>query len=323
MNYEAFKSELQEEIQANFLQHIDFMSHIVNKTNETLDALTMRFEGQDDMACTIYPEQMYKNYKNGVSVSDIADGVSVSITANIYPEMPEITPENAEKSISFSLVNIEKNISMLQDCPYKKIHDLAAVPRWHISDNASFLVTGKVMEALRMTKEEIWDIAQRNTESAEYTCKNMADVMREIMKNEGMDEDLMDELFPMAKQPFYIVTNPKCTDGSCAILSDVFMKRTAEQVGNDEIYLLPASRHEMIAVNPDVITDTSGLKDLVMSVNRNPDVLKAADFLSDSVYKYNANTHSISVCDSDGLFHDRSAAKDSVKQNINKGRSRI
>lgn len=322
MNYEEFKSELQEEIQANFLQHIDFMSHVVSKTNETLDALTMKFEGQD-VACTIYPKQMYTDYKNGVSVSDIADGVSASISMNRYPEVPEITPENAEKCISFSLVSMEKNGQMLQDCPYKKVHDMAAIPRWHVSDNASFLVTNEIMQMLRMTKEEILDIARRNTESAEYTCKNMADVMREIMENEGMNAELMAEMFPMVKLPFYIVTNPKCTDGSCAILSDSFMQQTAEQIGNDEVYLLPASRHEMIAVNPNVITDTSELKDLVMSVNRNPDVLKAADFLSDSVYKYNANTHSISVCDSDGLFHDRSTAKNSVKQNINKGRSRI
>lgn len=322
MNYEEFKNELQEEIQTNFLQHIDFMSHIVNKTNETLDALTMHFDGQD-VACTIYPEGMYEEHKKGVPVWCIADNISESISANIYPKMPEITTENAKKSISFSLVNIERNKAMLKDCPYKKIHDLAAVPRWHISDDASFLVTGKVMEALRMTKEEILNIAQRNTESAEYTCRGMDDVMKEVLASEGMDEELMDELFPMAKQPFYIVTNQKCNDGSCAILSDSFMLQTAEQVGNNEIYLLPASRHEMIAVNPDVITDTSELKDLVMSVNSNPDVLQAQDYLSDSIYKYNANTHSISVCDSNGLFHDKSAAKDNLKQNIGKGRTRV
>lgn len=125
MNYEEFKNELQEEIQTNFLQHIDFMSHIVNKTNETLDALTMHFDGQD-VACTIYPEGMYEEHKKGVPVWCIADNISESISANIYPKMPEITTENAKKSISFSLVNIERNKAMLKDCPYKKIHDLAA-----------------------------------------------------------------------------------------------------------------------------------------------------------------------------------------------------
>lgn len=240
MNYEKFKSELQEEIQANFLQHIDFISQTVHKTNETLDALILRFEGQD-IAYTVYPEKMYDDYKSGVPVSDIADYVSASVSMDRYPEMPEITPENAEKCISFSLVNIEKNKQMLQDCPYKKIHDMAAVPRWHVSDNTSFLVTNNLMQLLRMTKEEILDIAQRNTESANYTCRGMNEVMKQFMEDEAMDEELIAEMFLMAEPPFYIITNENCTDGSCAILSDSFMQRTAEQIGNDKIYLLPAA----------------------------------------------------------------------------------
>lgn len=324
MDYDEFKDALQEEIQANFLQHIDFMSHIVNKTNETLDALTLRFEGQD-MACTIYPEHMYGDYKNGVPVSDIAGRVSASVSMHSasYPAMPELTAENAEKCISFSLVNIDKNKQMLKGCPYKEVHDMAAVPRWHISDGASFLVTDRVMQMLRMTKEEILGIAQKNTESAEYFCKGMDDVMREVMAGEGMDEELMAELFPMQEPPFYVITNQNGIDGSCAILSDSFMQQTAGRIGNDEIYLLPASRHEMIVVNPNVVTDTAALKDVVMSVNRNPEALRAEDYLSDSVYKYDAKAHSLSVCDSNGLFHDKAADKDTMKQAISKGRGRI
>lgn len=322
MNYEEFKNELQEEIQANFLQHIDFLSQTINKTNETLDALTLRFEGQD-IASTIYPEKMYEDYKNGISVSEIADGVSVSVSMNKHPKMPEITPENAEKCISFSLINMEKNKHLLEECPYKEIHDMAAIPRWHVSDNTSFLVSNNLISLLRLTKEEILDIAQRNTESAEFICKGMDDVMKDVLSSEGMDDELIAEMFPMKEPPFHIITNPNFTDGSCAILSDSFMQKTAEQIGNDEIYLLPASRHEMIAVNPNVITDTAELKDLVMSVNRNPDVLRTEDFLSDSIYKYNANTHLISVCDGNGLFHDKPTVKDNMKQTANRGRGRI
>lgn len=321
MNYEEFKSVLQEEIQSNFLQHIDFMSQTVNKTNETLDALTMRFDGQD-VACTIYPGRMYDDYKNGVSIAEIADGVSASILMNPYPETPEITPENAEKCISFSLVNIEKNKQMLHDCPYKEVHDMVAVPRWHVSDEASFLVTNKAMQMLQMTKEEILDIAQKNTESAEYSCTGMGDIMREIMADEGISKEFLDDLLPTSEPPFYILTNQNRIDGSCAILSDKFMQQTAEQIGNDELYLLPASRHEIIAVNPDVISDTSELKELVMSVNGNPGIIRPQDYLSDSVYKYNANTHSISVCDNNGLFHDKAIKKDTMKSTISKGRGR-
>lgn len=322
MNYEEFKNELQSEIQSNFMQQIDFISHIVHKTNETLDALTLRLAGQD-VSCTIYPEKMYADYKNGVSISDIADGVSAAVSKNKYPDIPEITPENAEKCISFSLINAEKNKNLLQLCPYHRVHDMAAVPRWHISDQESFLVTDRVMQMLRMTKEEVLDIAQKNTESAEYTCKGINEVMREIMKSNGMDDEFLDEMLPTQQIPFYIITNQSGADGSCAVLSDSFMQQVAGQIGSDEIYMLPSSRHEMIAVNPDGIADTSELKAMVMSVNGNPDIIKKEDFLSDSVYKYNVQTHSISVCDSNGLFHDRTAGMENIKPAISKGRSRV
>lgn len=322
MNYDEFKNELQEEIQSNFLQHIDFISDTVTKTNMTLDALTMRFEGQD-IACTIYPEQMYDDYKNGVSISNIANGVSMSVSEHLdrRPEMPELTPENAKNSISFSLINIEKNKEMLKNCPYKELHDMAAVPRWHMSD-ASFLVNNSLIQQLRMTKEEILEIAQRNTESAEYSCTGMDDIMREIAAEQGISEEFLDELFPTPEPPFHLITNKNRYDGSCAMLSDSFMQRAAEQMGCDEIYLLPASRHEIITVNPDVVTDTTELKDLVMSVNGNSNLVRTEDFLSDSIYKYNAKSHSISVCDNNGLFHDKTVGKDTEKQSINKGRGR-
>lgn len=315
MNYDEFKNVLQEKIQSNFLQQIDFISHIVNRTNETLDALTLRFAGQE-VSSTIYPEQMYADYKNGVSISDIADGVSAAVSKNKYPDIPEITPENAEKSISFSLINAEKNKNLLQNCPYKEIHDMAAVPRWHISDDASFLVNGRVMEQLKMTKEEILDIAQRNTEAASYNCQSMKEAMKEVMMDEGMSEELVSEMLPMPELPFYVLSNKSRTDGSCAILSDRFMQQVTEQTGMDEMYLIPSSRHEMLAVSPEITgsaTDAGALKEMVMSVNGDAGIMRAEDFLSNSVYKYDAKTHSLSMCDSMGIFHDKTAAKNGLK----------
>lgn len=315
MNYEEFKNELQSEIQSNFMQQIDFISHIVHKTNEILDALTLRLAGQD-VSCTIYPEKMYADYKNGVSISDIADGVSAAVSKNKYPDIPEITPENAEKSILFSLINVEKNEQLLQNCPYKEIHDMAAVPRWHISDDASFLVTDRIVQMLRMTKEEVLDIAQKNTEEQSYTCQSMKEAMMEAMTNEGMSEELVSEMLPMPELPFYVISKQNRTDGSCAILSDSFMQQAAEQTGMDEMYLLPSSRHEMLAINPEIMgsaTDAGALKEMVMSVNSDAGIMRAEDFLSNSVYKYDAKTHSLSMCDSMGIFHDKAAARDGLK----------
>lgn len=318
MTYEEFKTNLTEEIQANSEKAIIFTNELITKANEILEGLIMRLEGEM-IAPTVYPQKLYEDYQQGVPLSKIADAVSATLQMET-PEIPALTPKNAEKSISFSLVNKEKNKHLLENCPYKEVHDLVAIPRWHISEEASFIVNNNLMTKMRMTKEEVLDIAQRNTEAGNYICKSMDQVMKEMMLMDGMPEELADEMFPTGQIPFYVISNEKKQDGSCAILSDSFMQKTAEKIGAEELYLLPSSRHEMLAVDSNLADDPVGLKLMVMAVNCDPNVIKAEDYLSDSIYKYNAKTHSLSVCDSKGLFHDKELSKDNIKQTFSRGR---
>lgn len=318
MNYEDFKTSLITEIQANCERAIIFTDEIITKANEVLEGLTMRFEG-DMVAPTIYPQKLYANYQQGVPISKMAEDVSASLLMDV-PEIPKLTLDNAEKSISFSLINKEKNKYLLEGCPYKEIHDMAAIPRWHISDETSFVVNNNIMQKLRLTKEEVLDIAQKNTESADYVCKSINEVLRNTMVEDGMPEEMADEMFPEGQIPFYVLSNGKKLDGSCAVLSDSFMQKVAEKLGAEELYLLPSSRHEMLAASSNVVDDPSELKKMVMSVNADSSVMKAGDYLSDSVYKYNAITRSLSMCDSEGIFHDKRVEKDAPKKSFGKGR---
>lgn len=317
MNYEEFEKALQEEIQARSLRHIEFTNEIVRKTNEQLEGLVLRFEGEA-ISPTIYPRNMYESYKDGLSVQDIVTFISPTLfDKKCYPPLPDLTPKNAEKSITFSLLNKEKNKELLKQCPYKEIHDLAAVPKFHVSQEASFVVNNNVMQYLRMTKEEILDIAQMNTESATYECKRLEDLVKDILAEDGVDRQEMDEILPMKPSPLHVISNPQRIDGSCAILSDSFMQKVAEQIQSDELYLLPSSRHEMLVVDAHGV-DSSFLKATVMEVNSDPTVIYEEDFLSNSIYKYNATTHSITMSDSKGLFHDKESIKND-KPNLSKG----
>lgn len=321
MNYEDFKEELQEELQANFLQHIDFSTAVVKKVNETLEGLTLRFENQNKIAPTIYPERLYEEYKNGTSVEEIVDNISESLfITGDYPELPSLTAENAEKCISFSLINKEKNKELIAECPHKEVYDMVAVPRWYISDEASFIVDNNIMQMLHMTKEEILEVAQRNTELGNYTCKNINEVMKEIMVSDGIEEEFINEVLPMGQVPFYVLSNEKGIDGSCAVLSDSFMQRVSDKLGNDGIFLLPSSRHEMIAVGFDNAIHLEDLKEIVGAVNNDPLLMQKQDYLSGSIYQYNAKTHTLSICDSMGMFHNKECQKESMKQSIGRGR---
>lgn len=316
MNYEEFKEALQKEIQSKSLKHMEFTLQTVTKTNEILEGLAIRFDEQ--IAPTIYPQRLYETYKKGMPVSDIVDFISPTIfDTAYYPPIPEFTLENAEKSISFSLINKDKNKELLKNCPYKEVHDMAAIPKWHITDEASFVVNNNVMQKLRLTKEEVFDIAKKNTEKADYVCTRLDDMVKDILLNDGVDENDIAEIIPMGQSPLHIISNPQRLDGSCAILSDSFMQKTAEQIGADELYLLPSSRHEMLVIDSHV-ADSAHLKSMVMEVNSDPNAISNEDFLSNSIYKYDAKTHNISICDSKGLFHDKEPLSN-TKPNINKG----
>lgn len=319
MTYEEFKNSLTAEIQANCEKAIIFTDEIITKANEVLEGLTMRFEGES-IAPTIYPQKIFEDYQKGVPFSEIVNGISAVLQEEM-PEIPELTVENAEKYISFSLFNKEKNKELLEECPHKEIHDLVAIPRWHISAEASFVVSNNLMQKLRLTKEEVLDIAQKNTESADYICKNINKLLRDMMVEDGMPEELADEMFPENQIPFYVISNEKKIDGSCAVLSDSFMQKVSEKLGAEELYLLPSSRHEMLVANSNDVDDPAELKSMVESVNADSSVMKAGDYLSDSVYKYNAIKHSLSVYDSKGIFHDKGVQKDAPKQAISRGRN--
>ncbi len=253
---------------------------------------------------------------------DISDNVSISIAKAMMeqPEIPELTVENSKKHILFSLVNKEYNKELLALCPHIDVYDMAAIPRWHISAEESFLVDKNIMQALKLTREELLMIAKKNTETANYKCRKMTEVMKEIMLKNGIQQEIVDEIVPVCQTPFYVMTNENYFDGSCVILSNTFLKKVSEQLGAEELYILPSSRHEMLVANPKLPFEPKDLKSMVVEVNSNSLAITKEDFLSNSVYKYNARNFTLSICDDKGLFHDKKTKKGNLKKDSGKGR---
>lgn len=322
MNYESFKEELQEQIQEKFLQHIEFVSKMVDVTNEKVEGMILQFEGNSGMNITLYPKKLYEKYKKGIGIPEMADHFSkeISYALEHQPKMPEITVENAKKCIRFSLVNKEKNKELLDKCPHIDVFDMAALMRWHISDEESFLVDNNIMQKLQMTKEELLMVAKKNTENEKFICKEMTQIMRDLMLSNGIEKEIVNEIIPMQKSPFYVISNENYFEGSSAMLSTTFLQKVANQLGCNELYIIPSSRHEILVANPDLPLDSQALKSIVQEVNSDSQVIKTENFLSNSVYKYNVKNYTFSVCDSKGLFHDKGKKKDNAKKDSGKGR---
>ena len=322
MNYAEFIGELQEQIQSKFLEHIEFVSKMVTLTNETVEGMVLQFEGTNGMDITIYPERLYEKYKDGISISEMADYFSKEISRALknQPAMPEITVENAEKCISFSMVNKERNKGLLDKCPHMDVHDMTALIRWHISDKESFLVDNSILQKLKMTREELLKIAKKNTENQKFICEEMTGLMRDSMLRSGIEKEVVDEVIPMAQTPFYIISNENYFEGSSVMLSNTFLQKVANKLRCDELFIIPSSRHEILVTNPDLPLDSQALKEIVQEVNSDSKVIKTEDFLSNSIYKYNVKNYTLSMCDNKGIFHDKGIKKDNEKKDSGRGR---
>ncbi len=293
MDYEAFKKALQEEIQGYVTRPVNFIETESVGINETLEGLILKLDGEN-AAPIIYPEMLYDDYRAGIPLSMIAASIADTVNKTYeYPAIPELTLENAQNCILFALINKDRNRKLLTTCPFKELLDLAAIPRWY-TNRGSFLVDNDIMQILGMTGEDVLRIAEKNTESEHYICKNIKSMIREAELAAGTDEELLDEMYLARKSPLHILTNQTGIDGSRAVLSDQFLQEVAHCLGTEELCLLPSSRDEMLAADIAVI-DIEWLRYAVMQVNRNPEAVQTRNILSDSVYTYNARTHSLSI----------------------------
>lgn len=94
-----------------------------------------------------------------------------------------------------------------------------------------------------------------------------------------------------AKNLMWILTNKERLNGCTALLYEDEIHKLSEKLECD-LYLLPSSRHEIIAV-PSKIATPEYLTEMVQEVNES--VVDEKDYLSDSVYHYNKTSRTLSL----------------------------
>ena len=286
MEYKDFLDAFIENLKAMLGDTADIKIQPVVKPNEILEGLIIRLQGESEKSVfpTIYPEALYKDFQNGRSMESITQAVinTVRDTTRIV-EKPVINQEEAKKNLYTAVINYEKNTELLKDVPYERFQDLAIIPRWRVGEEASFLVHNSLLPELRLTKEELIEMAQANTDRQEFQVIPLPSIIQSLMGPEYGDDLLMGSAPELS---MYVVTNGRKYDGAVAMTSDKVMKSVREQIGED-IYILPSSRHEIICVKQSECPDTVALAEVVSSVNASS--VSTADYLSDTVYAYDGH----------------------------------
>ena len=166
MEYEVFREELKGRLHDMLGNDVTLEDRQVEKINETKDGVIIRYP-DSNVAPMVYFGPLYSGHLNGESVEEIAYKVALEL-GDIKHNIP-VTDDMMEKGFNPDnlyaiVINADMNEKLLSDLPHRIVEDLAVVPRYRFDENASMIIHNAMCDEMKLTKEEVLDIAISNNE---------------------------------------------------------------------------------------------------------------------------------------------------------------
>lgn len=187
-----------------------------------------------------------------------------------------LTKEKMLETVVYRIMNRDANAELLDKIPHMRIMDLAAAYYCILDQEYGYymgtFISWEYCGYFGIHKEELDAAAGRNTEAGGFITRKFSEIL-------GLPE----EIRPVPDL-MYVMTNQAALYGAAIILYGDYFRSLAEQTGG-ELYILPSSIHELIAV-PATDGDLAGLQDIVKEVNGKEEAISPHEVLSDNVYRY-------------------------------------
>ena len=307
MNFEQFIDAVKNEVREIVGEHYTVSVNCVMKINRERQGLSISGKGTDTFP-SVYLEEFYEDYKSGKPVHDIALEI-IKIVKKRKQDFADFALELRDYKwvkprLRVKLINYRKNEKLLKTVPHERFLDLAVIPYILIScDNglATTRVVYSLLECWGITAEEILKQAKENTlREAPVVVERMSDFILNIMLKEieetadGESEMLLKNLLGSGSSgiEMFILTNETNMNGAFAAFQSDNLWKLAESTGNEALYVLPSSTHEILAV-PAMGMEPDKLQQMVREVNSTQE--SEEDYLSDSVYLYSKEKDQISI----------------------------
>ena len=320
MDYEQFVADYTAQLQLKMEQeNISIQRIETQKVNEMKDSLSIRYP-DSPVAPTIHLQDEYELVLDGYMVEELAERTAEQLKRirSHAPEVPELTPESAKKSLYCVVINAETNEELLKHIPHEKLEDLAVIPRFKVGEDGSFIVKNEMCQHLQMTSEEVLEQAHKNTDRQNFHCTKIEDVIKEIMITQGLPKEYVDEIIETQGMdcPMYVLTNESKVEGAVAIASQPAMEKAFEKVKEDhpemeQMYVLGSSRHELLLIPDSIVGDIEELKAMHKEVQDTE--LSVSDKLTEHVYKYDALSKKLFTADTPKLTERESVVKKVVE----------
>lgn len=282
------------------------INNVTKNNGLKLHGLVVHPDGQN-VSPTIYLEGFFKQYEEGAELDEVMDKIADTITQN--QQTPEEFKNIGETfsnydaikgKIVMTVVNTAKNAELLSQVPHTEKEDLSLIYKVVVETSedgiGSITIRNEHMAQWGVSVEDIHEMAVKNTkEVLPITVQTMTEVMREMFGHDGMPEEMAQVMFddmPLNQQMF-IISNKSKVNGAASMFYEDTLSELADRIGTD-LYILPSSVHEVIAVSTDMGTPET-LANMVQEVNGGQ--VAPEEQLSDHVYKFDAKAKKLSLAD--------------------------
>ena len=232
---------------------------------------------------TVYLEEPYQQYQDGVSLEEILEGIiavyekhahDLQLDMDFFRDFSQVKDRIFHKVISY-----EKNEELLKDVPYFKWHDLAVVFYYEIEKEifgkATILIRNSHLDMWGQPAEEIYRIAR----------KNMKEKMPELlMPMQKVLEEMAGISVGESGMHLYVLTNKERMFGASAMLYSEEIKGLADKLHTD-LLILPSSLHEVLLLPDDHVREYDLYRKMVREVNTTQ--VDPEEILSFNLYRYN------------------------------------
>ncbi len=284
---EQLAKELEEAVTRDYGLPVDAEPKTVLKNNGLEHkGITVHFAGST-VAPTIYIEDAYRDYQNGMTIKNLADKMSETVYQSYQqmPEIPDLSPEAAKQSVTLTLINAKQNEERLKNIPHFLLADeLAAIPRYYLNPEASFIVTNDICGMMELTPDEVLKIGQDNINAQHFEVKSM----REILAG-YMGEEMADMMQPSDMPDFLVLSSSDKLQGSKALLSKEALNEVHEKLG--DYVVIPSSIHEVLCLPISDDMEPETFRNMVREVNTAE--VSPEERLSNNIFMYNGHKLSL------------------------------
>lgn len=268
----------------------------VDKNNGvSLDALLIKKNGLN-LSPTIYLNSYYEDHLDGANIHDSADRLVRDYKAALPSEGIDISffmdYEQVKERLAFKLISSELNAVLLENIPHIPFLDLEIAFYYSVEacgmEGGSILIRNSHMEHWGVSREDLMrDSLENAPRILPGTCRDIFSMMEKICpeKADTVTDDLKD-------LGLYVISNEKLTLGAAVMLYPGMMEDVSQRLGGN-LYIIPSSIHELIALSDKTEAHTEYLKDMISMVNRTQ--LAPQDVLSDSLYYFDRESGKITI----------------------------